>query len=190
MDFIKIDNYIKDHLNDFRYNHTLRVVEMGEILCDKFNYKDVDKVKCACYLHDSGKNIGSEKILDITRKEGYVLNEYELRNIHIFHGVASMTIARDEFNIHDQEILDAIKFHVTGRENMTMLDKIVFLADFFELGREHERVYKSRDAALIEGDLDKSLLLSYNSIIGYLVSDNRFIHEDTIRARNFLLMNK
>lgn len=190
MDFLRIDSYLRENLNEFRYNHTLRVVEMGEVLCDKFSYKYVDKVRAACYLHDSGKNIGSKKILELTLKEGYILNDYEVNNIHIFHGVASMVIARDKFNIYDYEILDAIRFHVTGRENMTIIDKIVFLADFFELGRDYERVYKSRDAALEDGDLNKSLVLAYNSIINDLISENRFIHEDTIKARNFLLMNK
>lgn len=187
VDFKVIDHYLKEKLNDFRYHHTLRVVSMGEVLGEKFLYSKMDNIKLACYLHDAGKNLGGEKILEIVKAEGYHLNSYEMDNIHIFHGVASMVIARDEFNIKDEEVLNAIKNHVMGIEGMSLLDKIVFLADFFEVGRDSNRVYKSRDAALIEGDINKSLLFAYDSIIGELLSKKLFIHENTLRARNFVL---
>lgn len=187
MDFDKINTYLRENLNEFRYQHTLRVVEMGIILANKHGYNDLNKVKLACYFHDAGKNLSPEKILKITKDEGYKLKDYEIENIHIYHGVASMVIARDEFNIYDLDVLNAIKNHVTGSENMTLLDKIVFLADFFEVGRDHNRVYKSRDAAIEDLDLDKALILAYDSIIGELILKKSFIHEDTLKARNFIL---
>lgn len=187
MDFLVIDRYLRENLNNFRYEHTLRVVEMGMILCDKFPHCDREKVKIACYFHDAGKNLKEDIILKIILNEGYKPNEYELENIHIFHGFASMVIARDKFNINDVQILNAIKNHVTGIEDMCDIDKIVFLADFFEMGRDFERVYKSRDAALIDLNLDKAMLLAYDSIIGDLLTRGRFIHENTIKARNFIL---
>ena len=189
MDFLAVDRYIKENLNNFRYEHTLRVVDMGMILCNKLSYCDEEKVKIACYFHDVGKNLPEDTILNMTLNEGYELNEYELKNIHIFHGVASMVIARDKFNVDDIQILNAIKNHVTGAEDMSIIDKIVFLADFFEMGRNFERVYKSRDAALIDLDLDKSMLFAYNSIIVELLEKGGFIHENTIKARNFILKN-
>ena len=70
---------------------------------------------------------------------------------------------------------------------MTILDKIVFLADFFEMGRDFDRVHKSRDAAIIDLNLDEALILAYDSTINELVSKRRFIHENTLRARNFIL---
>lgn len=187
MDFEKIKEYLRENLNNFRFNHILRVVDMGLILCDKFNYKDKTKVMLGCYLHDAGKNLSSSKLLEIALKEGYVLSEEEKENIHIYHGVASMTIARDYFNINDVEVLNSIKNHVTGCENMSMLDKIVFLADFFEVGRDYDRVYKSRETALNDLDINKSLLLALNSSLNELISTNRFIHENTLKARNYIL---
>ncbi|BAK80903.1 bis(5'-nucleosyl)-tetraphosphatase (symmetrical) YqeK [Candidatus Arthromitus sp. SFB-rat-Yit] len=187
MDFLAIDRYLKKSLNNFRYEHTLRVVDMGMILCDKFFCCDREKIKAACYFHDAGKNLKEDVILEIILNEGYEPNEYELENIHIFHGFASMVIARDKFNVRDVEILNAIKNHVTGVENMSDIDKIVFLSDFFEMGRDFERVHKSRDAALIDLNLDKAMLLAYDSIISELLTRGRFIHENTIRARNFIL---
>ena len=189
MDFNKIEEYLKENLNEFRYNHTLRVVGMGLILAEKYNYIDVDKVKIACYLHDSGKNLSSEEILKITIDEGFILSDEDKENIHVYHGVASMVIARDVFNISDVEVLDAIKNHVMGSNNMTMLDKIVFLADFFEFGRKFEVVHKSRDAALIDLDLDKSMILAYDAIISDLINRRCIIHENTLKSRNFILRN-
>ena len=187
MDFEKIDSYLKENLNEFRYQHTLRVVDMGIILANKHGYDDILKVKLACYFHDAGKNLSPNKILDMVSNEGYKLTCEEIENVHIYHGVASMIIARDKFNINDMEVLNAIKNHVTGVEKMTILDKIVFLADFFEMGRDFDRVHKSRDAAIIDLNLDEALILAYDSTINELVSKRRFIHENTIRARNFIL---
>lgn len=187
MDFEKIDSYLKENLNEFRYQHTLRVVDMGIILANKHGYDDILKVKLACYFHDAGKNLSPNKILDMVSNEGYKLTCEEIENVHIYHGVASMIIARDKFNINDMEVLNAIKNHVTGVENMTILDKIVFLADFFEMGRDFDRVHKSRDAAIIDLNLDEALILAYDSTINELVSKRRFIHENTLRARNFIL---
>lgn len=187
MDFNLIDRYLKENLNEFRYQHTLRVVDMGIVLAEKFKYEDIDKVRLGCYFHDAGKNLVSSKIFEIVCSEGYKLSYDEERNIHIFHGVASMVIARDQFNIKDEEILNAIRNHVTGIENMSMLDKIVFLADFFEMGRDFNRVNKSRDAALIDLNINKSLILAYDSIISELLAKNLFIHENTLRARNYVL---
>lgn len=185
--FDYIDDYLKNNLNDFRYKHTLRVVEMGILLCEKFSYEDILKVKIACYLHDAGKNIPYDEMKNIVLKEGYVLNEFQIKNIHVYHGVASMVIARDKFNIHDEEVLNAIKYHVMGRENMTILDKIVFLADFFELGRDYNIVHESRDAALNELNLNKAMIIAYDSIIKELIFYRKYIHEDTINARNYIL---
>lgn len=186
-DFENLDFYLKENLNEFRYKHTLRVVEMGALLCEKFSYKNSFNVKLACYLHDAGKNFPSDEIKKIVLNEGYFLNDFQMKNIHVYHGVASMVIARDVFDVHDQEVLNAIKFHVMGRENMTFLDKIVFLADFFEFGRDFDRVNESREAALVELNINKSMLLAYDSIIKELIFYKKYIHEDTIKARNFIL---
>lgn len=187
MDFKKLEEYLRENLNDFRFNHTLRVVDMGLILADKFNYGDKTKVMLGCYFHDVGKNLPQSKLLEIAIKEGYILSEEEKENIHIYHGVASMTIARDKFNVYDIEVLNSIKNHVTGCENMSMLDKIVFLADFFEIGRDYNRVHKSRDEALNNLNLNNSLLFALDSSLSELISTKRFIHENTIKARNYIL---
>ncbi len=186
-DFENLDLYLRKNLNEFRYKHTLRVVEMGILLCEKFSYENLFNVKLACYLHDAGKNLPGDEIKKIVLNEGYHLNDVQIRNIHVYHGIASMVIARDLFNICDGEVLDAIKFHVMGRENMTFLDKIVFLADFFEFGRDFDRVNESREAALVELNINKSMLLAYDSIIKELIFYKKYIHEDTIKSRNFIL---
>ena len=71
MDFLAVDRYIKENLNNFRYEHTLRVVDMGMILCNKLSYCDEEKVKIACYFHDVGKNLPEDTILNMTLNEGY-----------------------------------------------------------------------------------------------------------------------
>ena len=189
MEFKDIIEFLKSNLDKYRYEHTLRVVSMGETLAEKFNFEDVNKVRLACYLHDAGKNISHYEILNMVLNEGMKLTNVEIENVHIFHGIASMVIARDKFKISDIEVLNAIKNHVTGVENMSMLDKIVFLADFFEEGRNYDLVHESRDAALIELNINKSLVLACDSIIKDLIVRGKFIHENTLKTRNFALKN-
>lgn len=189
MEFEIVKKYLRENLSEFRYNHTLRVVDMGVALAQKFSYEDVLKVKTACYFHDAGKELTSDEILKIVTDEGYVLDCDEVANVHIYHGVASMVIARDKFKISDSDVLKAIQSHVMGNENMSLLDKIVFLADFIEIGRDYNVVCKSRDAALVNLNLDEALICAYEAIISDLLSRGKFIHEQTLRARNAILRN-
>ncbi|CDI50238.1 metal dependent phosphohydrolase [Clostridium tetani 12124569] len=89
--------------------------------------------------------------------------------------------------IKDQDILNAIRYHTTGRENMTMLEKIIYLSDYIEPGRKYPGVEKVRELAF--QDIDKALINSFNITIKYVIEKDQVLHLDTIKGRNFLLKN-
>lgn len=94
-------------------------------------------------------------------------------------------LAKREYNVDDEEILDAIRFHTTGRENMNLIEKIVYIADVIEPNRDFPGIEKIRNMAY--KDIDRSVLYSMNNTIKFLIDKGWLVHLDTIKGRNQLL---
>lgn len=166
-----------------RFNHCLRVKDFAL----KLNHNiDAYKVKTAAILHDCAKY-----------REAYYLGKYEdkcdfsdeiLSNKAVIHSFLGKIVAKEEYNIYDEDILNAIKYHTTGRENMTELEKVIYLADACEKERNYDGVEEIRKLAFV--DLDKAILKSLDLTIKSLVDRKNIIFLLTIRARNFLLKEK
>lgn len=153
-------------------------------LAEEYNC-DIEKVKIASLLHDCAKFPDKLYLLKLANNFDIILDDVMRYNHELIHGPLGAKIAEKEYGIKDLEILDAIRFHTTGRENMTLLDKIIYVSDYIEPGRNFSGVEKVRDLAF--KDLDKSILLAMNNTINFLVNQNSLIHLNTIKARNFLV---
>lgn len=94
-------------------------------------------------------------------------------------------IAKEKYSVNDSDILNAVRYHTTGRPNMTNLEKIVYLADYIEPGRDFPGVEEMR--AISYEDLDRALLSALEKTIVHVVSIGQILHEDTVRARNYML---
>lgn len=122
---------MKKALNPRRYEHTLGVAYMAAALAMRYG-EDVKKAQTAGLLHDCAKNLSNEKRMKICQKNGISVSEAERRNPFLLHAKVGSFLAKEKYGIRDQEILDAIACHTTGKPGMGMLDKILYIADYIE----------------------------------------------------------
>lgn len=181
-----IIGYLKENLTESRFIHTMGVLETAEKLTHLYE-EDITKARYAALLHDCGKNLSIQEQLEICNNSSIVLDDITLKNPSLLHSHAGAVIASKTIGIKDKDILDAIRYHTTGRENMTKLEKIIYLADYIEPNRIFKKVEELRKVAFGE-NLDKALLLSIENTINFIIERKQLIHIDTIKARNFLIM--
>jgi predicted HD superfamily hydrolase involved in NAD metabolism len=162
-------------------------METSVRLAKKYNC-DIEKAKLAGLLHDCAKFPDKTYLLNLANDFDIILDDVLKYNYELIHGPLGAIIAEKEYNIKDREILDAIKFHTTGRENMTLLDKIIYISDYIEPGRDFPGVEKVRSLAF--DDLDGSILLAIDNTIEYLIDQKSLIHLNTIKARNYMIQEK
>ena len=175
----KILEYIRMNLKESRLQHTYRVAETAVAMARRGG-ADVRKAEIAALLHDCARNLPPEKLNSLVEELG--LPDRYRDNVNLSHSKVGAAFAGRLFNIDDREILDAISYHTTGRCRMTTLEKIVFLADAIEPGRDYPGVEAIRDAA--EESLDRGCLKSLEGTIEFLNAADKFIDNDTIEAFN------
>ncbi len=187
MELINIKQLLKSSLTHKRYQHSLAVQATAVGLAKKYNCS-IDKASIAGLIHDCAKDLPLEELLNYVERFGIILDSVTKKQTELIHAVVGAELARREFGIHDQEILDAIRYHTTGRNNMMLLEKIIYLADYIEPNRKFPGVDDLRNVAL--SNLDKATLMATNQTISYIIFQNKLIHHDTISARNSLLCMK
>ena len=169
------------YLGAKRLLHTLNVGYLSAHLADVFGC-DKDKALIAGALHDCAKELPIEKQLELAKKySGDLFTEKKL-----LHSPAGATFAKEEFGIEDKEILDAICYHTTGRGDMSILEKIVYLADKIEPSRNYTDLTPIREAA--EKDLDSAMRMTAAAVRDKFVSQGRDIHPLTKQMMKDLKM--
>ena len=187
MNYKEIETVLKEMLPERRLKHSLNVskcaVKLSEIYkCDK------QKAEIAGLVHDCAKYFTDEQIEDCVRKFNIELDPLEVNNLALSHSVIGSYVAKEVFDIDDEEIINAIKYHTTGRENMSLLEKIIYMADLIEEGRKVPRVEELRELTF-SGKLEEALILSFNNTIKFVIDNNQLIHPRTVSARNYILRN-
>ncbi|BFL72456.1 MULTISPECIES: bis(5'-nucleosyl)-tetraphosphatase (symmetrical) YqeK [Anaerococcus] len=170
-------------IGDKRFKHSMRVMETSIELNKKYNI-DEDKLKTAAILHDCAK-YNEDKYYNLYGKN---LESYQKEFKQVLHSFLGAEVARLVYNIKDEEVLDAIRFHTTAKENMSDFEKIIYLADAIEPKRDYPGVDKIR--SLAKKDLDQAMLYSLDHNIEFIISRKALIHPLTIDARNFLIKEK
>ena len=132
--FRKIRKKLKDELSKSRYEHTLGVEFTSAAMAMKFG-ADIEKAQLAGLLHDCAKCIDDEEKLDECKKYGVDISDVERRNPFLIHSKLGAVYAKEKYGVDDEEILSAITYHTTGRPDMSFIEKIVFIADYIEPGR-------------------------------------------------------
>ena len=182
-EFIKI---IKGRLSEKRFQHSMNVAASAKALAKKFG-ADEEKAYTAGILHD----IMKEEKIDIQRdcmvKNRESIRELEFPNPLVYHQMAGAAYCRLELGIDDADILSAIRFHTTGRRNMSLLEKVVYTADFISEDRCYPDVDLMRKKAAIS--LDEAMLYSLKYTISDLAGRARPIHIDTVECYNDILEN-
>ena len=171
--FYESSVWMYKYLGAKRLLHTLNVGYLSAHLADVFGC-DKDKALIAGALHDCAKELPLEKQTELAKEyAGDLFTEKKL-----LHSPAGATFAKNEFGIEDKEILDAICYHTTGRGDMTLLEKIVYLADKIEPSRNYTDLTPIRTAA--ESDLDSAMRMTASAVRDKFVSQGRDIHPMTL----------
>jgi len=154
----------------------------------KFYNVDEKKARLAGLTHDCAKNLNIMEINDLLEKNGYNIDGMFKNNSNIMHGLVGSIIVKNIMGILDEDVLNAIAYHTTGRISMSKLEKIIYLADYIEPMRNFNGVETLR--ILAYENLNEALLLSFNNTIKYVIDKGELIHKDTIEARNYILYTK
>lgn len=178
------EEIIKD-IGENRFQHVLRVKDMAVKLA-KINGVDIKTAETAALFHDCGKISDKSILLARAHEYSLELDQYMEANHELIHAELGSKIAELNYGIEDKDILNAIKYHTTGRANMTMLEKIIYMADYIEPERKFQGVEATRDMAF--KNIDKALFKALNDTIIFLIEKNWIIHIETIRARNYLIL--
>ncbi|MCG0275547.1 MAG: bis(5'-nucleosyl)-tetraphosphatase (symmetrical) YqeK [Thermosediminibacteraceae bacterium] len=178
---------LKKNLTEERFLHTLGVMETAVTLAQRYGV-DEEKAELAAMVHDCAKDIPVAEQLNLVREFGILLDEISRLEKALIHAPLGAVLARKRYGIEDPGILRAVCVHTTGDENMTTLDKVVFLADYIEPGRNFPGVEKLRKVAL--EDLDEAVIMACNSTIKYVLEQGKLLHPRMVQARNSLLLEK
>jgi len=178
--------YLKENLMEKRYIHILGVADTAKKLA-KLNGVPVGKAEIAALAHDVAKNLSKVRMKEIIDENKIVLSDVEENNSNLWHSIIAPIEAKDKFGIEDGEILDAIRWHTTGKEDMSILTKIIYISDMIEPSRNFDGVDDIRKVTL--KDLDKGVYCGLSRSIEFLLIKNLLIYENTMRARNYFLFN-
>ena len=167
-DLKKIRKSMEKELDARRYEHTLGVAYTAAALAMCY---DIDPImaETAGLLHDCAKCLSDDKKISVCRKNNMEINSVESRNPYLLHAKAGYCIAKNKFDIEDQDILNAILNHTTGRPGMSTLEKIIYIADYIEPSRK-QAPNLSEVRKLAFQNLDQALLKILTDILSYLES--------------------
>lgn len=182
IDFYK--NELKKQVNDKRFFHSLEVANIARELAIRFG-ADPEKSEIVGILHDYSKDLDKKELARIIQSSNKLPKDLLAYNDELWHGPVASLIIEDEFNITDEEIINSIRYHTSGRRNMSLIEKIICLADYIEPNRQFEGVDKIR--ILAEKDLDMALLATLDGTIRFLLEKKMKIYNLTLEARNCLI---
>ncbi|BAQ11512.1 hypothetical protein OXB_3042 [Bacillus sp. OxB-1] len=180
MDLDIIQKAVAERLSNDRHAHVLRVVEMAKAL-NSLHGLPQDDVEVAAYMHDIAKCMEKKEMQAILEAEQA---DPRLLSFHpeLWHAPVGMAIARNEFGIRDEAVLQAIRYHTTGRAGMSPLEKLIYVADMIEAGRDFPGVEELRKAA--EGPLDTAMSACIIHSVRFLANKGVPIFPDSIECYN------
>ena len=175
-DYIKL---IRANLDDYRYNHSLCVADEALRLAVKYN-GDAYKAYVAGLLHDVTKNYSAFEHLKFAEKFDIMMDDIEKASVNLWHAITGSVYVREIVGIDDADIIGAIRYHTTAKADMTLLQKIVYLADFTSADRNYSDVDVMR--RLVDENMDSAMRYSLNYTINDLKSRGLTVHPDTLAA--------
>jgi len=182
-DLIKLRKSIKKVQDSKRYEHTLGVAYTAAALAMRYE-EDILNAQIAGFLHDCAKCLKEEKIIDICEMNNLPISEVERRNPYLLHAKAGAVLAKEKYSIENEDILNAIYYHTTGRPGMSQLEKIIFIADYMEPGRKNApNLAYIRKMAF--DDLDKTLCKILWDTLAYLKESGGEIDPSTEITWNY-----
>lgn len=170
-----------------RYHHSLCVADEAVRLAQKYG-ADVNKSYLAGLLHDITKNASEDEHLKIFDTFGIILSNVEKGAEKLWHAMSGAVYVEYVLNIKDKDIIEAIRYHTTAKSDMTLLSKILYLADFTSADRDYDDVDEMR--RLVDISMDEALAYALRYTVVDLATRDRAIHPDTLAAYNEIMLKK
>lgn len=178
---------VKSQLSQQRFDHVIRVEKTALELAERYHV-DPQKVSIAALLHDYAKELKQETMRDKVISENLNLEMLNFGGA-ICHGPVGAVFAQKEFNIQDQDILNAIRHHTCGSQQMSELEKVIFIADYIEPERQAPTAPVAR--AYAKESLNKALAYIITQEILYLIDRGIAVYPATIETYNaYAVKNK
>lgn len=173
--------HVKNKLSEKRFNHSERVVKRAIEYAKIYNV-DIEMVKLVAISHDIAKELSEEENQEYISKHNIKLDDIEKENKSLLHAKIGAYICKEKYGF-TEDMVNAVMYHTTGRENMSILEKIIYLADATEEGRDEYNVSEYVD--LIKKDIDKGMVEISKRVINKLLKNEKLIHLDTINCYNY-----
>ncbi len=172
---------IKERLTEKRFIHSLEVAKSAEYLAEKYG-ADKEKAYTAGLLHDIFKDTPKDEQFTYIALNKIPLIKCELNAPKLFHAICGAHYIEHTLGIKDEDIISAVRYHTTGKADMTLFQKVLFIADFISADRDYDGVEIMREKAEIT--LDKAILEGLSFTVTELIKGEKPIHPDTINAYN------
>ena len=193
---------VKNEMGEKRYFHTLEVEKMAARLGEIYAPNQISMLRAAALLHDITKERTTEEHIAICENAGETVSVADRKAPKMFHSrTAALVIPTKYPDFNTPDIISAVRYHTTGRADMTLAEKIIYLADYIDMSRKYGDCVALRDF-FFDFDfenadeeekiyhLNDTLIMSYNLTIKGLLEDEKHIDRATFEARNFLILER
>ncbi|MCI6616199.1 bis(5'-nucleosyl)-tetraphosphatase (symmetrical) YqeK [Ruminococcus sp.] len=186
MSIAEYKKIIKSMMSENRYNHCVNVSKEAVKLAKRYG-GDEEKAAIAGILHDITKEMPKEEQLQIMLDSGIILDDIQKNAPKLWHGISGSVYIKKHFGIEDEDILNAICYHTTGRAGMSLLEKIIFVADFTSEERTYKGVATMRKKS--RKSLEDAMLYGFKFTFSDLSSRELAIHPDELACYNEIVLN-
>lgn len=178
----ELKKYLKKCVGDQRVTHSKSTAKEAVKLAKKYG-ADQDKAYVAGLLHDVAKGQCRFGLRKLAKEYQLTIDEFEMRNPELTHGKLGAIMVSKQLGIKDKDILSAIRWHTTGHGDMTLLEKVIYIADIIEPGRKFEGIKSIRKLAY--EDLDKAMILALEYVMKFVHSKGFALHPKSIEAYQY-----
>ena len=176
---------IKGRMGERRYIHSVNVAQSAVEIARHYG-ADEEKAETAGILHDCCKEIPRDEMLQIMTDGGIILDAVEKGTSKLWHAIAGSVYVRDTLGIDDEDIINSIRYHTTGRANMSLLEKVIFIADFISAERDYDGVDIMRKKAF--ECLEDAMLFGLQFTITDLTKRKLTIHSNALACYNDIVV--
>lgn len=177
---------IKPMISERRYIHCVNVSKEAVFLANKYG-ADEEKAAIAGMLHDITKEMDNDEQLQIIHDSGIILDNVQKKAPKLWHGITGSLYIKNNLGIDDEDILNSIRYHTTGRAGMSILEKVIFVADFTSDERTYNGVETMREKS--RKSLEEAMLYGFRFTFSDLTKRGLAIHPDEIFCYNEIVLN-
>ena len=185
IEYEKLHEEVKAKLSEKRFKHSEGVVKRAIEYAQIYGVNE-NTVKLCAIAHDIAKELTQEEIDKYAKKYNIIFDEIEKINKDLIHAKVGAYICMNEYNF-SEEMFNAVRYHTTGKANMSTLEKIIYLADSTEENRKYDSTYY---VEIIKKDIDSGIIEMCKYVINKLVEKNKIIHPDSIECYNYYVKCK